>query len=37
MDFHACNCKNVTITEGIFGEIWIGKLINEIFISIKLI
>ncbi|PBC29682.1 galactose mutarotase [Apis cerana] len=23
MDFHACNCKNVTITEGIFGEIWI--------------
>ncbi|XP_003700589.2 galactose mutarotase isoform X2 [Megachile rotundata] len=22
MDFHSCNCKNVTITEGIFGEIW---------------
>lgn len=32
MDFHGCNCKNVTITEGIFGEVWIGKLIDIIFI-----
>ena len=26
MDFHGCNCKNITITEGIFGEVWVGKL-----------
>ncbi|KAK9306704.1 hypothetical protein QLX08_002625 [Tetragonisca angustula] len=25
MDFHGCNCKNVTITEGIFGEVWIDN------------
>ncbi|KOX67529.1 Aldose 1-epimerase [Melipona quadrifasciata] len=30
MDFHGCNCKNVTITEGIFGEIWINNK-DEIF------
>ncbi|CAL7940587.1 unnamed protein product [Xylocopa violacea] len=25
MDLHACNCKNVTITEGIFGEVWVDN------------
>nr|XP_031829024.1 aldose 1-epimerase-like [Nomia melanderi] len=25
MDSHGCNCKNITITEGIFGEIWVDN------------
>ncbi|XP_003399008.4 galactose mutarotase [Bombus terrestris] len=25
MDFHGCNCKNITITEGIFGEVWVDN------------
>ncbi|XP_076243520.1 galactose mutarotase [Calliopsis andreniformis] len=31
MDFHGCNCKNVTITEGIFGEIWFDNNGDQIF------
>ncbi|XP_053981741.1 galactose mutarotase-like [Hylaeus anthracinus] len=31
MDFHGCNCKNITITEGIFGEIWVDSDGDQIF------
>ncbi|KZC13017.1 Aldose 1-epimerase [Dufourea novaeangliae] len=33
MDFHGCSCKNVTITEGIFGEIWIDNDGDQMFID----
>ncbi|XP_076635340.1 galactose mutarotase isoform X1 [Colletes latitarsis] len=31
MDFRGCNCKNITITEGIFGEIWVENDGDQIF------
>ncbi|XP_029048888.1 galactose mutarotase-like [Osmia bicornis bicornis] len=33
MDFHSCNCKNITITEGIFGEIWNENKEDQVFID----
>ncbi|XP_076648590.1 galactose mutarotase [Halictus rubicundus] len=31
MEFQGCNCKNITITEGIFGEIWVDNDENQMF------